>query len=346
MRRKGKGFEAEKWRERAMRETKDCEPDENTSNECFYSEESILKAQNEAMSSSNFENKEKPLKIKFESEDCNLLNEMKFGLNFNESELRESLIEEFSDKDYEKLEANVAMHNGHKQRLRYKALGNIDVLADHEILELILNFGVVRKNTNPLAHYLMNKYGSLRAVMESDYFALMNEPGVGEISACLLTLIPKLMKRYSINVLSNFRTIKNLGEAIHIFKALFSSLSHETLFIACIGEEDRIISIEQVASGTKTQVDVQLAKVLKIVLKHNPIKIILAHNHLVDSAMPSHSDIVFTEAVLSVMKNLNIGVFEHLVLTPGEEYSQLVARTIKFPNKNPVPLPKELFIGF
>jgi DNA repair protein RadC len=236
------------------------------------------------------------------------------------------------------------MHDGHKQRLRYKALEKIEVLADHEILELILNFGVVRKNTNPLAHYLLDKYGTLRAVMESSYFALLNEPGVGEISASLLTLIPKLMLRYSINKLDDFRTIKNLGEAIHIFKTLFSSLGQETLFIACIGEEDRVITIEQVASGNRTQVDVTLAQVLKIVLKHNPVKIILAHNHLINSAMPSHSDIVFTEAVLSVMKNLNIVVFEHLVLTPGEEYSQLVARTIKYPGKNAVPLPKELYV--
>ena len=40
------------------------------------------------------------------------------------------------------------IHSGHKQRLRAKAIKNFNLLAEHEIVELVLNFGIVRKNTN------------------------------------------------------------------------------------------------------------------------------------------------------------------------------------------------------
>lgn len=248
---------------------------------------------------------------------------------------------EYPDIDIEKL-GDENVHAGHKSRLRKKALAHIEMLAEHEVLEILLNFGVVRKNTNPLAHNLINKYGSLVEVMETSYYDLLKEPGVGEISASLLTLIPKMIHYYNQRKLDLVKSIKTIGEAIEVFKALFSIYDHEVLFVACLGEEGRLLALEKLGEGSRNQIDVNLPKILKFILKHNPQKVILAHNHLSNSALPSISDMKFTIGLQEMLTKLSIELKEHFVLCQTDEYSSLVAKTIKKEGKDPVPLPEDL----
>ena len=109
------------------------------------------------------------------------------------------------------------LHSGHKQRLRQKALKNFDVLAEHEIIELVLNFGIVRQNTNPIAHDLIKKFGSASNVFNAGYDELIKVKGLGEVSACLLSLIPKLSIVAQKNNNLKKQKLKNLEHALFIF---------------------------------------------------------------------------------------------------------------------------------
>ena len=57
------------------------------------------------------------------------------------------------------------VHEGHRSRKKeqFRAHG-LDAFADHEVLELLLYYAVPRQDTNPIAHRLMEKFGSLDAV--------------------------------------------------------------------------------------------------------------------------------------------------------------------------------------
>ena len=85
-----------------------------------------------------------------------------------------------------------------------------------------------------------------------------------------------------------------------------------------------------------------MPKVLKFILKHNPQKVIIAHNHLSNSALPSNSDMKFTLGLQEMLTKLKIELKEHFVLCQTNEYSSLVAKTIKKEGEDPKPLPDEL----
>ena len=58
------------------------------------------------------------------------------------------------------------VHDKHRERLRDRYLNEgIDGLRDHEVLELILFYAIPRKDTNELAHKLLNKFGNLSGVL-------------------------------------------------------------------------------------------------------------------------------------------------------------------------------------
>ena len=72
----------------------------------------------------------------------------------------------------------------------------LDVFDDHNVLELLLFYSVPRKDMNPLAHELLNTFGSLEAVFEAPAEELSKVNGIGESTVTLLKLFPEVSRRY------------------------------------------------------------------------------------------------------------------------------------------------------
>ena len=80
-----------------------------------------------------------------------------------------------------------APHAGHRQRLRERFLKmGLDSFEPHEVLELLLTYSIPRKNTNVIAHKLIDKFGSISAVFDAPCEALMSVDSITENSAVLI----------------------------------------------------------------------------------------------------------------------------------------------------------------
>ena len=77
------------------------------------------------------------------------------------------------------------VHKGHRQKVknRYIQTG-FEGMADHNILELLLFFGIPYKDTNPISHELMDTFGSLSAVFQASVAELKSVKGMTENAAC------------------------------------------------------------------------------------------------------------------------------------------------------------------
>ena len=191
------------------------------------------------------------------------------------------------------------LHSGHKQRLRQKALKNFDVLAEHEIIELVLNFGIVRQNTNPIAHDLIKKFGSASNVFNAGYDELIKVKGLGEVSACLLSLIPKLSIVAQKNNNLKKQKLKNLEHALFIFQMYFKNCDHEVFYMMCVDKNSQIISLDKIGEGNEYQINLSVKDVVKKALMHNPATVLFAHNHTNNVATPSSADLNFTQNLIN-----------------------------------------------
>ena len=90
-----------------------------------------------------------------------------------------------------------SLHEGHRERLRerYRQTG-LDHFTDHEVLELLLGYTILQKDTNPIAHALIRHFGDLRAVLNASEEALCQVEGVGPGTAFFLTMLPDVSRRY------------------------------------------------------------------------------------------------------------------------------------------------------
>ena len=80
------------------------------------------------------------------------------------------------------------MHKGHRARLRQRFIkAGLEGFAPHEVLELLLTFAIPRRDTNPIAHALIRRFGSLHGVFEAKYAELIKVEGIGEQAATLIS---------------------------------------------------------------------------------------------------------------------------------------------------------------
>lgn len=89
------------------------------------------------------------------------------------------------------------VHDGHRQRFKEQFLqSGLDGFNSHQLLEMLLYYSIPRKDTNPLAHRLMDTFGSLSGVLEAEYEEVCRVEGVTPHTAMLLCFCGKLFWRY------------------------------------------------------------------------------------------------------------------------------------------------------
>ena len=66
----------------------------------------------------------------------------------------------------------MADHTGHRERLRKEFMARPESFPDHKVLELLLFYVLPRQDTNPLAHDLLDRFGSLQGVLDAQPEAL------------------------------------------------------------------------------------------------------------------------------------------------------------------------------
>lgn len=91
------------------------------------------------------------------------------------------------------MEKHTQAHGGHRARLRQKVRDvGLDAMEPHEIIEFLLYYTVPRQDVNALAHRLIERYGSVGAVLAAEVPDLMRTEGLGGRSAEFLAWVGEL----------------------------------------------------------------------------------------------------------------------------------------------------------
>ena len=107
----------------------------------------------------------------------------------------------------------MGVHDGHRERLKSRFLEHgIDSFNDLNALELLLFYAIPRRDTNVIAHALLDRFGGLSGVFEASVPELTDVPGVGENAALLLKLVPQMMKKYELSKVGDMRTFRSSSQ--------------------------------------------------------------------------------------------------------------------------------------
>ena len=128
----------------------------------------------------------------------------------------------------------MADHTGHRDRLRKEFMARPESFPDHKVLELLLFYVLPRQDTNPLAHDLLDRFGSLQGVLDAKPEALAQVKGVGERAAVLFRAVKELGRRYGASRASVEDIVDSTRAAREVFAPLFYGARNEMVFLLCM----------------------------------------------------------------------------------------------------------------
>ncbi|NLF80391.1 MAG: DNA repair protein RadC [Clostridia bacterium] len=223
-------------------------------------------------------------------------------------------------EDNQRREKAAFTHSGHRQRLKDAALAtNLVGMSSYQVLELLLYYAMPYRDTNELAHALIDHFGSLAAVMDANYQSLLEVKGIGPHAATLLTLLPALFRRYQQDLAAEKAVLLNREQTIAYIRNLFIGKSYEEFYMICLSGQYRVLQPVMLNQGSLSEVTVYPRIAVEVALRHKAKYVILAHNHPGGSIQPSADDVRLTEKITGVLAELSIRVLDHLVIS-GEFY--------------------------
>lgn len=216
----------------------------------------------------------------------------------------------------------MAMHDGHRSRMRERfRQEGLEGFAPHEVLELLLFYAKARGDVNPLAHELLETFGSLKGVLEAPPEQLMTVKGVGEETATMLSLIVPMFRKYQECLCAERKVIRFRAAAEGYCNALMSGLRMERFYVIALSSSMKVLGRRIVGEGSLGEVPAYPRLVVETALNYNAFGVILCHNHPGGIAEPSLSDVEVTKNIEAVLAHLNIRLIDHIIVADTQTYS-------------------------
>ena len=203
-------------------------------------------------------------------------------------------------------------------KARYRDHG-LDNFNDVNVLELLLFYAIPRKDTNELAHALLDHFGSLDRIFEASVPELEEVPGIGENTALLISLVPQITRRYLMAKGNCICSITSSAEAGKYLVPRLMFEKEEKLLLLCLDAKKSVISCINLGSGVVNAVDVNVRKVVENAVRHRANTVILAHNHPGGVALPSREDERITLEIAAALKLVGIPLVDHIIVA-GDDY--------------------------
>ncbi len=212
------------------------------------------------------------------------------------------------------------VHAGHRQRVKKRFIEQgFDGMEPHQILEMVLFYAIPRKDTNLIAHQLLERYGTLARVCDSPIDSLQNDFGLSENAAVLLKMIPEIARVYTESKFS--AKYIDMHVAVDLFRPKFIGATSERVALALADANDKLILCEVVSVGSLTSTDFPTRKVVDLALRNNARYAYLAHNHPSEFCLPSKADLETTRKISATLQNLGVVLVDHIVFTSTDHFS-------------------------
>lgn len=216
----------------------------------------------------------------------------------------------------------MSIHVGHRNRVKKEFLARgLEGWPDHRVLELLLFYAIPQGDVNPLAHALIERFGSLAGVLDAPVEELMRVKGVGEHAATLLRLLPAVCGMYTASRGRVDSIINCPGDAFSFLQPYFFGARNELVYILCLDGKNQYLGVRKIAEGSIWAADINRRRIVEETVSLRGAKIYLAHNHVGALALPSKTDWDTTLSLYGTLELVGIELVDHLVFQDDEMVS-------------------------
>lgn len=221
---------------------------------------------------------------------------------------------------------DTSIHKEHRKRLkeRFRKDG-LDGFNSVQVLELLLFYVIPRRDTNPIAHELINRFGSLTQVLEAPVEELMKVDGIGPEAAQFLSLIPAAGRRYLVDKTMQSKVLKTIDQCGAYLLPYFFGRKVETVFLLCLDAKCKVLCCREVGEGSVNSAGISIRKIVETALGANATAVVLAHNHPSGVAIPSMEDYQTTQRIAAALQAVEVHLVDHIVVADDDYVSMVMS---------------------
>ncbi len=213
----------------------------------------------------------------------------------------------------------MSLHEGHRQRLKERfQKDGLDSFEEHQVLELLLFYCIPRMDTNPIAHELIERFGSLPRVLEAPASELRKVKGISDGSAQYLSMLMDLIRYYCSHDPGMPEILDTVEDCGKYLVPKFMAQRNETVFMLCLDSKKKVISCKMVGKGSVNSAGVPIRSIVEMALGENATSVVLAHNHPSGIALPSDEDRATTIRLAKALDAVDIILVDHIVVADGD----------------------------
>lgn len=214
----------------------------------------------------------------------------------------------------------MSIHEGHRQRLKNRFLNEgLDHFQEHEVLELLLFYCIPRKDTNEIAHALLERFGSLAQTVEAPVEELKKVPGMGDNAAAFLAMLGAFDRYYQVNKNAHVKILQTIEQCGAYLVPKFVGRRNETVLLLCLDAKCKVLCCKEVGEGSVNSAAVPIRRIVEMALGANATSVVLAHNHPSGVAIPSGEDVQTTKRLAAALASVDIELADHIVVA-DEDY--------------------------
>ena len=218
----------------------------------------------------------------------------------------------------------MSIHEGHRKRMKDRFFHEgLDHFSEFEALEILLYYAIPRKDTNPIAHSLIDHFGSLAQVLDASVEELEQVSGVSQNVAILMKLVTEMGRLYMVKRTEDNKILKTIRDCGEYLKPYFFGRTNETVFLLCLDAKCKVIGCRKVGEGSVNSANVPIRRIVEMALNSNATAVVLAHNHPSGVAVPSDEDVATTRRVAAALSMVDIILVDHIVVADDDFVSMV-----------------------
>lgn len=210
---------------------------------------------------------------------------------------------------------------GHRKRLKQKFLQESKLFYDYELLELLLSYGLPRKDTKSIAKQLLNKFNNLKGVIFAPDHELLEVNGISTGLLTFIKVLRELITRIEEQDLINKDAIKNPKEVFLYLRHTLGLLDKEHFYLLLLNSKNKIISLEEIAQGTVNYLNLYPREIVEVILKKRAVGVIFIHNHPGGDSSPSREDLEITKKFKKLFKEIDVTLLDHIIISKDNYFS-------------------------
>ena len=202
----------------------------------------------------------------------------------------------------------MSIHDGHRDRMRRQLkTSGMDSLSDVQVLEVLLYYAAPRGDTNPTAHALLSRFGTLDSVFSAPESELKKVNGVGDAAAQLIRLVPQVARRCLMSRSAQIEILDTTSKCGQYLLPYFHGESEEVVYLLCLDAKCKALDCVLIHRGG-----------VKAALDANATSVVLAHNHPSGLALPSPEDRQTTLVLKAALEAVGIVLADHIIVADDD----------------------------